>query len=137
MLFEKQLQLIFQTVADLFGTSGKVEFFCAVHPEHSEHPILQPLVVILQRQIEDGAFPDRIIPQRLPGADVVSKLGNQKGLANLGRACQEIGSGVEQTVDDRRPDGVGGIVEPVIESLKFQKIFLRNFAGGIDFAFAS
>ena len=77
MLFEKQLQLIFQTAADLFGAGGKVEFFCAVHSKHTEHPILQPFVIIFQRKIEDGTFPDGVIPQRLTGADVVSKLGKR------------------------------------------------------------
>ena len=111
MLLEKQLQLIFQTVADLLCAGCEVEFFCAVHPEHTEHPILQPLVIVLQSQIEDCAFVNGIIPQRLPGADVVSKLCNQKGFTDLGCTCQQIGSGVEQTVDDWRPAGVGGFVQ--------------------------
>ena len=147
MLFEKQLQLIFQTAPDLLCAGGKVEFLCAVHSEHPEHPILQPLVIVLQSQIEDCAFVNGIIPQRLPGADVVSKLGNQKGFADFWRTRQEIGSGVEQTVDDRRPAGirrfieftecygmeVGGIGNSVKPALNLLKIFFGNFIRVIDF----
>ena len=42
-------QLFTQAAADHLSVGGEVEGVCPFHPEHSEHPALQPALVILQR----------------------------------------------------------------------------------------
>lgn len=42
---------------------------------------------------------------------MVGKLGHQEGLPDLRRSRKDIGSGVEQAIDDRRSALVGGLVQ--------------------------
>ena len=45
MLPHKLVKLLVQAVAELLGASGKVEIVRPLHAEHSEHPLLKPLVI--------------------------------------------------------------------------------------------
>ena len=60
--YEQIAELFLKTAAHLLGTSGEVEMFCAFYPEHTEHPVLQPPVIIFQGQIKDCAFLNREAP---------------------------------------------------------------------------
>ncbi len=51
MLPHKFVKLFIQAVAKLFGIGGEVELVCFLHTEHSEHPLLQPLVIVLQGKV--------------------------------------------------------------------------------------
>ena len=90
---------------------------------------------------------DFIIPERLSGADVVSKLCHEKRLTYLWCTGKQIGAGVEQTVYDGRPALIYRFIQiihgnrvqicRVVHSLHltvdFFKIFRRIFVGVIDF----
>ena len=79
-----------------------MEGACPLHPEHAEHPALQPALVIFQSKIKDGSLVDFVAPQVLPGADMVGNLRHQEGLADFRRSGKDVCSCIEQVLNHRR-----------------------------------
>ena len=77
---------------------AEVKVLCTVHSEHPVQPVLQPPVLIFQCQIEDGSFPDRILPEIRPSGHMVGKLQHEKTLSQFRSSDKKIGSRIEQAV---------------------------------------
>ena len=100
-------------------------------------------MVVLQRQIEDGALVDGVAPQGEAHAHMIGKLGHQERLAHLGRSRKEVRPRVEQTVNDWRSalvdilvklvHGNGVEVGRVACPLKLPKNILHTFILGVVF----
>ena len=102
-MFPNELfQLFIQAAADHFRVGGEVEGACPLHSEHSEHPALQPALVIFQSKIENSPLMGLVAPQVLPGTDMVGDLRHQEGLADFGRSGKDVRSCIEQVLNHRR-----------------------------------
>ena len=140
---DKHFELSLQANAELFSVDCKEQVVGAVHAEHPIQPPLQSAVVVLQRQIEDGALVDGVAPQGEAHAHMIGKLGHQERLAHLGRSRKEVRPRVEQTVNDWRSalvdilvkltHGNGGEIGRVGHAAHFQKPFLQTFLLGVVF----
>lgn len=56
-------------------------------------------------------FSHYIVPKLAACADMIGELRNQKRLSDFRRACENVRAHVQQTVDDGRSAGVGGLVQ--------------------------
>ena len=113
MLAYKALQLIFQPCPKFVRVGGKMQVFGALCSEHPKQTALQTTVVVLQCQIEDGPFPNRVIPKRNTSADVIGKLGHEEGFANLWSAYKQIRSRVKQALNDSRSAVIYLFIQPL------------------------
>ena len=111
MLPDEAFQLLVKSLAHGLGLRCEVELAGFLHPEHPGEPPLQPGVIILQRQIEDGALMHLVLPQRKPHRHMVGELPHEEGLAHLGRSYKEVGAAVQQVVHD----GLSGWIYCVIQ----------------------
>ena len=75
---DELLQLSLQPVGYRAGFCNQIEAVAALHTEHPGQAFLEPCVVILERQIEHRSLPDRVIPERDPGCDMVGQLCHKK-----------------------------------------------------------
>lgn len=80
------LQLLVQVLPHLSGMGGKVQVVAAFHAEHPSHAFLEPLLVILQCQVQDGAAMHPVAPEVAAGADPVANLGPLKFLKKVGES---------------------------------------------------
>ena len=95
MLPHKILKLLIQSIPNLSGIGGKMQMLCIMNAIHHEHPALDTLKIILQREIQDGTGVYFIPPQCFACADVVGDLRHQKRLANLRRTCKDVCARIE------------------------------------------
>lgn len=72
---QEVLQLLVQVLPHLPGMGGKVQVVTAFHAEHPGHTLLEPLLVILQCQVQDGAAMNPTAPEIGAGTDPVGNLG--------------------------------------------------------------
>ena len=62
----KLFQLFIQAAADYLSVGGEVDGACPLHSEHSEHPALQPALIIFQGKIEHGSLVDFVAHKSCP-----------------------------------------------------------------------
>ena len=111
VLPDESFQLLVKSLAHGLGLRCEVEIAGLLHPEHPGKPPLQPGVIILQRQIEDGALMHLVLPQRKPHRHMVGELPHEEGLAHLGRTYEEVGATVQQVVHDGSPRWIHRVVQ--------------------------
>ena len=51
MIPDELLKLLIKTGAQLLCVHGKVKVICTFYAEHTEHPLLQSLVIVLQGKV--------------------------------------------------------------------------------------
>ena len=95
VLPDEAFQLLVEPFAHGLGLCCKVEVAGLLHPKHPGEPPLQPGIIVLQGQIEDGALMHLVLPQRKPHRHMVGKLPHEEGLAHLGRSYKEVRSAVK------------------------------------------
>ena len=111
VLPDESFQLLVKSLAHGLSLRCEVEIAGLLYPEHPGEPPLQPGVIILQRQIEDGALMHLVLPQRKPHRHMVGKLPHEEGLAHLGRSYKEVGATVQQVVHDGFPRWIHRVVQ--------------------------
>ena len=111
MLPDEAFQLLVKSLAHGLGLRCEVEVAGFLHTEHPGEPPLQPGVIILQRQIEDGALMHLVLPQRKPHCYMVGKLPHKERFAHLGRSYKEVGATVQQVVHDGLPGWIHRVVQ--------------------------
>ena len=111
VFLDEIFKLVVQSLTDLVCGGCKVQFFTVLHAVHHEHPALDALKIIFKGEIEHGTLMDFIVPKPAACADMIGELRNQKRLSDFRRACENVRARVQQTVDDGRSAGVGGLVQ--------------------------
>ena len=111
VLPDESFQLLVKSLAHGLSLRCEVEIVGLLYPEHPGEPPLQPGVIVLQRQIEDGALMHLVLPQRKPHRHMVGKLPHEEGLAHLGRSYKEVGATVQQVVHDGLPGWIHRVVQ--------------------------
>ena len=111
VLPDESFQLLVKSLAHGLSLRCEVEIAGLLYPEHPGEPPLQPGVIILQRQIEDGALMHLVLPQRKPHRHMVGELPHEEGLAHLGRSYKEVGATVQQVVHDGLPGWIHRVVQ--------------------------
>ena len=96
-------ELVLQSFIEMSGIGGKVQFLRTVRSEHAVHTALEPLVVVLQREIQHRSLVHLITPKRQAGAHMKRELRHEKRLSDFRRAGKKVGACKEQAVDDGRP----------------------------------
>ena len=97
---KKKPQPLRQILLQSFGDDGQLQLW-AVAVCHLREPLLQSLAGILQGKVQNRTLPGRKAEKRLPHAHPVGHLQNEKGLADLWRAGEEISPRRQQSFNDR------------------------------------
>ena len=71
-------KLLIETVSYLFGIDGKVKIIRSFHAEHTEHTLLQTLVIIFKGKVQYRTLLYLVIPEHLSHTDVISELCHKK-----------------------------------------------------------
>ena len=111
MLPNEAFQLLVKSLAHGLCLCRKVQIAGLLYPEHPGEPPLQPGVIVLQCQVEDGALMHLVLPQRKPHRHMVGKLPHEEGLTHLGRTYKEVGAAVQQVVHDGSPGWIHRVVQ--------------------------
>ena len=111
VLPDESFQLLVKSLAHGLSLRCEVEIAGLLYPEHPGEPPLQPGVIVLQCQVEDGALMHLVLPQRKPHRHMVGELPHEEGLAHLGRTYEEVGATVQQVVHDGFPRWIHRVVQ--------------------------
>ena len=111
MLFHKAANLFYQPAICCLTLGSEIQVFSSFLTKHPVQPPLQSGVVILQCKVKNARFSHLIVPKRHSGTDLIGKLHHQKALAHLWGTGQQIGSPIEQTINQRFLPVKGGVIE--------------------------
>jgi len=111
VLPDESFQLLVKSLAHGLGLRCEVEIAGLLHPEHPGEPPLQPGVIILQSQIEDGALMHLVLPQRKSHRHMVGKLPHEERFANLWRTYEEVRSAVKQVIHNWFPRRIDRVIQ--------------------------
>ena len=111
MLPDESFQLLVKSLAHGLSLRCEVEIAGLLYPEHPGEPPLQPGVIVLQCQVEDGALMHLVLPQRKPHRHMVGELPHEEGLAHLGRTYEEVRSAVKQVIHNWFPRRIDRVIQ--------------------------
>ncbi len=111
MMGKKRFKLIEQPAAKRHGLRRKMQVWRIFRTEHLVQAFLDAGVVIFKGEIQHFARMHVILPKGNSRRDMIAELRHEEGFSDLRRADEQIGSGVEQTVDDGGFRGLGRVVK--------------------------
>ena len=103
MLTPKVAQPFRQAFVQCFGKDGEDQVL-AVSFCHLRQTLLQSLISVLQGKIQNRTLPGGKAEKGLSHAHLIGHLQDEKGLADLRRAGEEVSPRRQQPVDDRGTD---------------------------------
>ena len=111
MLADELFQLLTQAAVQGHGLCCKMQMLCVLCTKHFVQTLLNPGKVILQGEIKHLALMNRILPQVCSCGDVVTELRHEEGLTDLRRTHEEIGTSVQQVIDQHCLGRVSCIIQ--------------------------
>ena len=111
MLPDESFQLLVKSLAHGLSLRCEVEIAGLLYPEHPGEPPLQPGIIVLQCQIEDGALMHLVLPQRKSHRHMVGKLPHEERFANLWRTYEEVRSAVKQVIHNWFPRRIDRVIQ--------------------------